>query len=263
MRWVLAAGVAAGLTFALLPLIKRLPHRPNYRGRPVGLGGGPAVVAGAAAGWLAFGLIPAPGRPEGLIFLATLVMAGLGWLDDCWGEGKTKGFRGHFRRWWQGRGDTALLKAAGGLALGLAVARRSAATWWEAALAVLLVSLAANALNLLDLRPGRALKGFALGLALLFLLGAPTAPLFVPVLAAVLAYAPYDLRERLMLGDAGANALGAALGTGAALGLSPPAETVLAFTLVALHVYAEKGSLTRLIERVGWLRLLDSLGRRG
>ena len=65
----------------------------------------------------------------------------------------------------------------------------------------LLVGLAANALNQLDTKPGRALKAYALA----------ALPLRAPLLPAVM-LAPYDLREMAMLGDSGSNALGALLG---------------------------------------------------
>ena len=69
----------------------------------------------------------------------------------------------------------------------------------------LLVGLSANALNQLDTKPGRALKAFFLASALLG---------FRPrkAVAAAVLLAPYDLREMAMLGDSGANALGALLG---------------------------------------------------
>ena len=63
----------------------------------------------------------------------------------------------------------------------------------------LLVGLAANLLNQLDTRPGRALKAYLAGVALRS--GAPRRRCAVLL-------APYDLREMAMLGDAGSNALG-------------------------------------------------------
>ena len=66
----------------------------------------------------------------------------------------------------------------------------------------LLVGLAANALNQLDTRPGRALKAY--------LVGCVSSPVRRSATAVLLL--PYDLREMAMLGDAGSNALGALLG---------------------------------------------------
>jgi UDP-N-acetylmuramyl pentapeptide phosphotransferase/UDP-N-acetylglucosamine-1-phosphate transferase len=123
----------------------------------------------------------------------------------------------------------------------------------------LCLALAANAVNLLDLRPGRALKAFSASCLVLVpevgQLGA--AALF----GAGCALLPEDLGERAMLGDAGSNALGFALGFWT---LELPLGVTLAVLalLAGLHVYAERGSLSALIDAVGPLRYLDRLGRR-
>ena len=73
-----------------------------------------------------------------------------------------------------------------------------------------LVAGTANLVNLLDLRPGRAGKAAALAAAAT--LGGPAGGLVAGPLGATLAVLPDDLGERVMLGDAGANAVGALLG---------------------------------------------------
>jgi UDP-N-acetylmuramyl pentapeptide phosphotransferase/UDP-N-acetylglucosamine-1-phosphate transferase len=73
---------------------------------------------------------------------------------------------------------------------------------------------------------------------------------------------PEDLTERLMLGDAGANVLGAALGVGALLEFGPEARTATVIVLAVLNVAAEAGSFSRVIEATPALRHLDRLGRR-
>jgi hypothetical protein len=65
-----------------------------------------------------------------------------------------------------------------------------------------------------------------------------------------------------MLGDAGANALGAMLGAAAAQTLPRSARLCLLTGIVALTVASEKVSFTRVIEATPPLRWLDMLGRR-
>jgi hypothetical protein len=79
---------------------------------------------------------------------------------------------------------------------------------------------------------------------------------------AALALLPEDLGERAMLGDAGANALGAMLGAAAAGALPWRARIALLAGIAALTVASEKVSFTRVIEATAPLRWLDMAGRR-
>jgi hypothetical protein len=118
----------------------------------------------------------------------------------------------------------------------------------------------ANLVNLLDLRPGRALKA---GL----LLGAPLAAdgaggLAVGPAGAAAALLTADLGERVMLGDCGANALGALLGVALAARTGPVGRAGILTTVAALTAASEKVSFTEVIQRTPGLRELDALGRR-
>ncbi|HEU4449691.1 MAG TPA: glycosyltransferase [Gaiellaceae bacterium] len=167
----------------------------------------------------------------------TLVML-LGFLDDAYG-GDERGFREHLRA----RRTTGVAKLVGIPLAGL-VRTRSAS-------GALLVALAANALNQLDTKPGRALKAYLLA----------AAPLDAPVRLAVLLL-PYDLRERTMLGDAGANAFGAMLGLKSVERLHGRSRWAAIGALAGLTLLGERTSLGRLVERAPGLRELDRLGRR-
>jgi hypothetical protein len=114
-------------------------------------------------------------------------------------------------------------------------------------------------MNLFDLRPGRAVKvALIAGGPLAAARGAPAAG----PLAAAGALLPDDLGERSMLGDAGANALGAMLGAAAATSLSRPARLAALGAVAGLTGASEYVSFTTVIERTGPLRWLDMLGRR-
>jgi hypothetical protein len=79
---------------------------------------------------------------------------------------------------------------------------------------------------------------------------------------AALALLREDLGERAMLGDAGANALGAMLGVAAAASLGRPARIAVLAGITGLTAASEVVSFTKVIERTPPLRWLDMLGRR-
>jgi UDP-GlcNAc:undecaprenyl-phosphate GlcNAc-1-phosphate transferase len=194
---------------------------------------------------------------------------GFGVLDDLAGSGKRRGLAGHLGALRHGEVTTGTVKLAGlaatGLAGGLLVGGRPS----DVVINTGLIAGGANLLNLFDLRPGRAIKVAALSAGLIAAGGAVTGPDRSAGLAAVaaplgagLALLPEDLGERAMLGDAGANALGAMLGAAAAQALSRPARAGLLAGIVALTVASERVSFTKVIERTPALRRLDMLGRR-
>lgn len=247
--------IAAAYFFVpiLLPMWQGL-EKENYRGVPVASGLGLAFIFPTVLA-LIFHL---PHQKHAPVFLATiLVFTLLGLLDDFLGNG-AKGFRGHFA---PGRISTGALKAVGGVFTAGAVSYLIASSWWQLLIDALLITLGANFLNLLDLRPGRAGKGFVFfSLVLLPLARGTVAPLLW-LTGAVLGYLPWDLKEKAMMGDAGSNALGAALGLAAALVLPRFAKIIVAAVLVALNLLAEKVSFSGMIANNRILNFLDRLGR--
>lgn len=245
------------------------------------------------------------------VFLTMGVFA-FGFVDDVFGAGPAKGFRGHLSALREGRLTTGALKllgigllaliAASGVVFrtgqGLIDASRFGP--WGAvlvafvtcALAGAVIALAANAINLLDLRPGRALKGYlVLGTAGLvaagFTLWAQTAryvgivvdsgaapPVSVRTAAAsallvlaLLVFGPVaavwrlDLGERGMLGDAGANAMGAVAGYLIVVSGNVWLVAAAAAVLLAFNLASERVSFSRVIEESPVLRWIDGLGR--
>ena len=168
---------------------------------------------------------------------AVVLVAALGFADDLW-SGPERGFRAHLRA----GTTTGVLKLVGIPLAGLLATRRLSGA--------LLVGLAANFLNQLDTRPGRALKAYLA--AAVF----ARAPIGVAVLLL-----PYDLRERVMLGDAGSNALGAMLGLSSVSRLTGTSRWLAIGALAGLTLLGERRSLGELIERTPGLRTLDLLGR--
>ncbi len=205
------------------------------------LSSGPALAVGAG--------LAAVGQPAALI--AGLGAGAVGAYDDQAGGPHAKGLRGHLTALRHGQVTSGSVKIGGLVAVGLTAATGSRGL--DRLLRAAVVAGSANLLNLCDLRPGRALKVGVVGAAALREPG-------VALTCAVLL--PGDLGERTMLGDTGANALGAVLAT-AFLRRDPArVSTVTALAgLVALTALSEVRSYSVLIEQTPPLRWLDALGR--
>ncbi|HYX43776.1 MAG TPA: hypothetical protein VE760_01950 [Acidimicrobiales bacterium] len=270
-----AVGVAGGrLAWLATRSLFAAPslRRTNWRGREVATAAGillPLVLLLVEAGRVV-AAAAGTGRPGTtaarlLVLTAALGFALLGAVDDLVGTADDQGFRGHLRALRQGRATTGLLKLVGGTALALAVVGPTAGRSLGRLLAdAALVALAANLANLLDRAPGRVVKAGALALVVLaFATRRREALDGVAVLTgAAFGLVPDDLGERLMLGDAGANALGGVLGLGVALTTSPGARTATLVTVAALNLVGEVVSFSRVIDAVPPLRALDRAGRR-
>ena len=226
----------------------------------------------------------------------SLAMAGLGALafgvlDDLRGSTARRGLRGHLGALAHGEVTTGTVKLAGLAASGLGAALLEGGGPADVAINSGLIAGGANLLNLFDLRPGRAIKVAALSACLIAAgasaggtsvggdsgagrgngsggggnggavraagLSAVAAPA-----GAALALLPADLAEQAMLGDAGANALGALLGAAAARSLPRRARLCLLAAIAALTVASEKVSFTKVIAASPPLNWLDMLGRR-
>jgi UDP-GlcNAc:undecaprenyl-phosphate/decaprenyl-phosphate GlcNAc-1-phosphate transferase len=241
----------------------------NYRGVRLPYPAGTIIVAAGALALIPCTLIEhitdeSVFRPElGLVMFYALGVAFLGLLDDVLGHEGQRGWRGHGAAVLGGGVSTGVLKAAGSLGFALfALSDRFHSDWrWLLATAVLVLST--NLFNLIDLRPGRACKAFVVfGLA--STIGAwtlkPLAALGLFV-GPVLVIGLYDPHERALLGDTGANLIGALAGLWIVLSWPPTGQAVALAVIVAVTVYGEFRSISTLIERAPLLRQLDSLGR--
>lgn len=233
--------------------------RVNHAGASVSLLEGPAYAAGTAAA-LAF----APGIPAGLrraAVLATAAAGALGAYDDLAGSGDRRGLRGHVTALAHGEVTTGAVKLIGLGAAGLAAARLAGHRGVDVPISGAVVAGAANLVNLLDLRPGRALKvGVAHGVPAL--LPTPGATVLAPAVGAAAALLPGDLGEQTMLGDTGANALGAALGVGILGAYGRVGRLAHLVAITGLTLLSERVSFTKVIESTPVLAALDRWGRR-
>jgi hypothetical protein len=275
-RRVLTAAIAFGASRAAWSVLRAFPPgggprwtRANHRGDPVSLLEGPAYSVG-----LLIATAVAPGVPSRVRAGAAIAVGGaaaFGVVDDLAESGSSKGLRGHLRELARGRLTTGGLKVLGIGASGLAAAalvaphapggrRRGPAGAVDLLVGGALVAGCANLVNLLDLRPGRALK--AVILALPALAGpAAGAGLVAASAGAAVAMLPPDLGERAMLGDTGANGAGALLGTALVVSTGRVTRAGALGVVVALTLASEKVSFTRVIESTPGLRELDAVGR--
>lgn len=295
-------GVCAGLGYVLRR--KRIKasqwERTNFHGVTVSLRGGVAMAgASVASAAVASALSDQPRAALGGV-VASLGGAVAGYIDDvdqgAHDGGKVaKGLKGHLGALAHGQVTTGVIKIAGigasALAASALVGSKATSVGGKVADLVLntvLIAGTANLANLLDLRPGRALKATVLVAAPLSYFscagaktpasGASGAPSAKPVLpaspasaqrllasglnAAAITALVEDLQETTMLGDTGANAAGALLGTSLAANDSWKLRLGTALGVVGLILASEKVSFSKVIAANPALNWLDQLWRR-
>jgi UDP-GlcNAc:undecaprenyl-phosphate/decaprenyl-phosphate GlcNAc-1-phosphate transferase len=261
--------------------------RTNLFGRPVPTAGGLILVLAVLAPAVApqvlvrvVGEVPSWLPTEALLgwslmLVAVLGFGLLGFVDDLLGDGSSRGFGGHLAALRSGVLTTGALKLLGGgvVAVYLAVhVPASDPARWQFLVDAALIALAANLANLFDRAPGRVTK-VALILTATLLLAAPvtidqTVPsVAMPPVAAMFVVGAAvgllwpEMREQLMLGDTGANAIGAALGLAAVVGLSPGVRIGIVVVLLVLNLSSERVSFSRVIAATPGIRQLDEWGR--
>jgi UDP-N-acetylmuramyl pentapeptide phosphotransferase/UDP-N-acetylglucosamine-1-phosphate transferase len=280
-------GVAAGGTIAAISAVRRSKwaaelERINHKGDTVSLAEGPGVTAGATAAAVLGANSPAYAAAAAA---AGLTAGAVGLYDDiadAKGE-KAKGFKGHLGALRRGRLSAGLIKVLGISSAGLASAalidlangeltdeRRS---WvrrlWNVGVGGGVIAGTANVVNLFDLRPGRALKVVTLAAAPLSREAGPDsrptaaggANTALAVSSAAGAAMADDLDGKTMLGDGGANALGALLGLAFIARTGMVGRHLALAGVAALIAASEKWSFTKVIAETPVLRELDELGR--
>jgi UDP-GlcNAc:undecaprenyl-phosphate/decaprenyl-phosphate GlcNAc-1-phosphate transferase len=278
LPFLLALAIAAALAPAVLRGLSAGGHeKANYRSRRLACPFGVLALAAAVLALIPLMLLAKLAsaevfHPEVLPIAAyALGVMALGLIDDTLSEGRSgeadrpvqRGWRGHGGAVLRGELSTGALKAAGSLGLALFATSYLGLSNGRWLLAAFVLVLSTNAFNLLDLRPGRSLKAFVVLGAGLGIGSGDARPLWSLGLfaAPALLAGVYDLRERAMLGDTGANLLGALAGLWLVLSLSGTGQLVALAVLAVVTLYGELRSISELVERVPVLRELDSLGR--
>lgn len=287
MKSIVAAVVVGYLSARLTWLSTRrlfaLPAlaRHNFRGRALPTAAGivlplaALLVEGGRAVVASFGVGDGPARGVRLLVLAAALGFGLlGFIDDlagggggvpAAGGGAHRGFRGHLGALARGRVTTGALKLVGGGVLALVVVAPFEVESPGRLLAdAALVALCANLANLFDRAPGRTIKAGVGAFVLLLLAVRSSEDLsgIAVMIGATLGLFLDDLHERLMLGDAGSNVIGAVLGLAVVAVCAPATRDLALVAVAALNLAGEIVSFSTVIEAVPPLRAVDQAGRR-
>lgn len=282
-------GVCAGLGYVL-----RRKHikasqweRTNFHGATVSLRGGVAMAGASVASAAVASVLSDQPRAALGGAVAALGGAVAGYIDDvdqgAHDGGKVaKGLKGHLGALAHGQVTTGVIKIAGigasALAASALVGSKATSVSGKAAdlaLNTVLIAGTANLANLLDLRPGRALKATVLVATPLSYFSAAAAKpeasasgasaqrlLASGLNAAAITALVEDLQETTMLGDTGANAAGALLGTSLAANDSWKLRLGATLGVVGLILASEKVSFSKVIAANPALNWLDQLWRR-
>lgn len=271
-----AAAIVGALGWLMSRSLFEAPvlQRTNHRGLAVPVGAGILIAAVAVTIEAVLRLVeidartvdPAEVSSRSSTLVLVLGFGLVGIFDDVAAHGDDRGFTGHLRTMASGRISTGGLKLVIGGLLAVIVTAPLETSVGDALLGAVLIALAANVGNLFDRAPGRTIKvGLLSGVLLLVLTTGSNLPLLVGpavVVGASVGLLAFDLREELMLGDAGSNVIGAGLGLGLVLTTGRFGQIIAVIVLLVLNAASERISFTKVIDRTPPLRFLDRLGRR-
>ncbi|MCG8502761.1 MAG: UDP-N-acetylmuramyl pentapeptide phosphotransferase [Firmicutes bacterium] len=260
--------LASIITYIFQDMVKKMlinagQVTSNFKGQKIAGVMGIAIVLGAVATAVLSVLFTFTLSANTLyIAFACSLMGFIGAIDDFLGNDASKGFKGHILNLAKGNLTTGGLKIIAGGIIAFAIALQVSPTFWDILLNILLIGLVTNFINLLDTRPGRAIKGFILVTILTLLLG-NIPPIHYIVLGTLAVYLPVDLKAQGMLGDTGANFIGMALGISIVIAVQNTiARLIIMMLMLGLNVLSEKYSFSKIIERNRVLRFVDDLGRK-
>jgi len=269
----LAGGVAGGsIVWPMLAHVFATPlfERTNVRGVAVPVAAGivlPIVLLGVGAVLVLADAADLLDVADGALAVTVLAAVGFGLLglfDDLAGDRDAQGFGGHLRALRTRRLTTGAVKLFGGGALAiLVVAPTASSRFWVLIADAALLALSANLANLFDRAPGRLAKVSVVAAVPIAVVAGIDPRMTGPavVLGALLALVVPDLRERLMLGDTGANVVGATLALAVVLTTATSTRVIVLAVVATLNLVSERVSFSRVIAGVAPLRWFDGLGR--
>lgn len=257
-------------TYAIIPMFKSLlissnVVRPNYKGDNIPVSMGivflPMIIINSTI------LLFVTHEYHNLLYLFMYIFGMIsmffaGILDDILGNRDVSGLKGHFKSLLKGSLTTGGFKALFGGFIGIVISIGVSKNITDIIINTLIIALSTNLMNLLDLRPGRAIKVYILIMVGIFItLTGYIKLLPLLILPNVLAYFNYDLKAKAMMGDTGSNVLGISIGILFVMGYSLQVRIAWLVFLVFIHILTEKYSLTKIIENNKVLNYIDKLGR--
>lgn len=262
---ILVSFILSKIGFKLIPplLVEAESVAPNFKGDKIPVGYGIIfslnliiiLILGTLFGYYSL---------QQSIPLITLIlaMAFVGLLDDAFGNKDSQGFSGHFKSLlFERRLTTGAIKAIFSLVIVFFINFYWNKSYFDLFINTLLILLMSNFINLLDLRPGRALKVTLFLLLATLGLGLRNYLLIIPIVIMVLLALKFDLQAKGMMGDIGSNVLGVTLGGILAINYGIYIRASITFLLFSIHLYSEFHSLSELIKSNKILLYLDKLGR--
>ncbi|OGO78810.1 MAG: hypothetical protein A2Y23_12615 [Clostridiales bacterium GWB2_37_7] len=237
----------------------------NYRGNEVVFGMGIAFIPIIISSELLVFLMYSNQLYIHVFYLFAICAIGFaGLLDDLIGNRKIKGLKNHITSFFRGQLTTGFIKAFIGVTSSIIISIGISMNILDFTLNIFNMALFTNALNLMDLRPGRCIKIFlAIGMLILFV-NLKDAIILLPliiILVSSIVYMSYDLRELCMLGDTGSNIFGITLGYFSSVEFETTSKILIFLALITINFIAEKVSITEIISNNRIFNYLDSLGR--
>ena len=260
----------------MLPLIinfisNSLKHVKNYRGKIICNFGGIFfslnILCMCTISYMYLTLFPEGHgyKNEILIILLGVLSASLsGCIDDDSDE-EPKGITGHVKSLFKGELTSGTIKAFIGALSSLIISFSKGFMGLYTFLDFLILCLMQNIINLMDLRPLRAIKSYII-LSLIISIFANLNFLYTGmnsgIIISLIFYSFYEAKEICMMGDTGSNTLGMFLGLMSLNLKSISYKIVMLLFLIFVHVYSEHASISDFIERNSLLKKLDMIGRR-
>lgn len=265
-----------GLSLVVVPLCKKMLEdagitRENYKGEKIPTSLGVVFILNTLLIISLFFIIyPFYTGNMFLIMLFFLPILGfLGLLDDFVGTKDKKGFRGHFKAFLKFKMTSGFIKAFFGFLISVIVCififfKEDGTNWIEIFISAIIIALLTNFFNLLDLRPGRAIKIYFMLTAITLYFAndwlIDTFEVSAILGGTLLIYSFYDFKGKAMMGDVGSNVLGFVMGVLVVVNFSYLSKIFILGGLILFHILSEFYSLSEAIEKNRFLRFLDKLG---